>query len=415
MSLSVRFAANIAYVRYYWLYSARENLLIKQKKSLHLELESTRNPMQKFVFVALLFISTGANAITYNITQLPPLSATGGSTAYGMNSSGQVVGNSYNSATGLYEAVVWNNGAVISLGVQGMARAINDSGTVVGETGSDAASSTGVGNGVAFMYSGGVYTSLGTLGGTASGAWGINNSGTIVGMSNIGADPANVLKAHAFKYSGGVMTDLGTNAPDGYSRAHGINAAGESVGRGSVGTFTGSDKFMAYWDSTNALTIVPGPTTYSTAYDINNNGIIVGNGRSLTSGLDQRAMWWDENGVIHTLDPFAGGNRSQFWALNDAGVMVGYARNGVTAASDRATISYDGITLIDLNTLVVDLTGWQTLTQAYDINGSGQIVGVGILSNGQQGAFILTAVPIPAAVWLFASGLGLLGWMRRKR
>jgi len=30
------------------------------------------------------------------------------------------------------------------------------------------------------------------------------------------------------------------------------------------------------------------------------------------------------------------------------------------------------------------------------------------------GALSLTAIPVPAAVWLFASGLGLLGWMRRR-
>jgi hypothetical protein len=29
--------------------------------------------------------------------------------------------------------------------------------------------------------------------------------------------------------------------------------------------------------------------------------------------------------------------------------------------------------------------------------------------------FTLNIVPIPAAVWLFGSGLGLLGWMKRKR
>ena len=27
----------------------------------------------------------------------------------------------------------------------------------------------------------------------------------------------------------------------------------------------------------------------------------------------------------------------------------------------------------------------------------------------------VSAVPVPAAVWLFASGLGLLGWMKRGR
>jgi len=183
--------------------------------------------MQKFILASLLFISTAANAVSYTITQLPPLSSTGASTAYGMNSSGQVVGNSYNSATGLYEAVVWNNGAIVSLGVEGMARSINDSGAVVGETGSYAAINNFTQtNGVAFMYTGGVYTSLGTLGGNNSGAFSINNDGTIVGWSYTSGNPAFPTYAQAFKYEGGTMTNMGANATDGYSRAHSINDSG---------------------------------------------------------------------------------------------------------------------------------------------------------------------------------------------
>src|ERR1039458_9086707 len=66
-------------------------------------------------------------------------------------------------------------------------------------------------------------TDLGTLGGTQSWASGINASGQVVGSAQIAGDAT----WHAFLYSGGIMTDLGTLG--GYTAAIGINASGQVV------------------------------------------------------------------------------------------------------------------------------------------------------------------------------------------
>ena len=81
------------------------------------------------------------------------------------------------------------------------ATGINNSGQIVGY--SDLVGNTAE---HAFLYSGGVISDLGTLGGTNSTAFGINNKGQAVG----GAYLANNTTEHAFLYSGGVMSDLGT-------------------------------------------------------------------------------------------------------------------------------------------------------------------------------------------------------------
>ena len=80
--------------------------------------------LKTIVTLGLLLASATANAVTYNITQLSTLGSD--SKAFGLNENGQVVGQSYNASTSQLESVIWNNGVIQSLGVTGIARAVNN-------------------------------------------------------------------------------------------------------------------------------------------------------------------------------------------------------------------------------------------------------------------------------------------------
>ena len=69
---------------------------------------------------------------------------------------------------------------------------------------------------------------LGTLGGTFSGAFAINNKNQVVGVSET---PDR--RTHAFLWSKNEMMDLGTLGGDG-SVAEAVNDAGQVVGSSSV-------------------------------------------------------------------------------------------------------------------------------------------------------------------------------------
>jgi len=77
----------------------------------------------------------------------------------------------------------------------------------------------------------------------------------------------------------------------------------------------------------------------------------------------------------------------------------------------RGQLAGGGITF--LSGVAVGTGDWlnlQSVTFRADANGFGFGFATAEIDN-----VMLTAVPIPAAVWLFGSGLGMLGWMRRRQ
>ncbi len=117
-------------------------------------------------------------------------------------------------------------------GSRSIAFSINDSGQIVGQ--SDYLISSPFLHHAFLTTAGSAMQDLGTLGGGFSTANGINNAGQIAGNSTLTGDTA----VHAFIYQNGAMTDLNTLLPanSGWvlQNAAAINDIGQIVGQGTL-------------------------------------------------------------------------------------------------------------------------------------------------------------------------------------
>lgn len=215
-------------------------------------------------------------------------------------------------------------------------------------------------------------------------AYGISADGsTIVGFSNVDDSPYGGSQAFRWTASEG-MVGLGHlpnhNEPD-HGRALAASADGSVIVGASNSLFyeeafrwTSDGGMVGLGVINNSGAVVPGMGGSSVARDVSADGsVIVGTSGGPGDSGEGAFVWTEEAGMQFLFD-----------------VLVA---NGVEG-----------------------LEGW-TLGNAYGVSADGRwVVGSGTNPLGQAEAFLanIAPVPIPPAVWLFGSALGLMGVMRRK-
>ena len=363
-----------------------------------------------------LSVTTAAHAASYTVTDLGTLGGTE-SFGSGLNAGGQVAGASYTTGGAAYHTFLWKpttpngaSGTKTDLGTLGgtesFGNGLNASGQVTGES-----STTGDAATHAFLWkpttpggaSGTMYNLL-TLGGTNSYGYGINATGQVTGASDTTGDSTT----HAFLWkpstpngTSGTMHDLGSLGGT-ESDGGAINASGQVSGSSLT---TGDAAYHAFlWKPSTPngtsgtmhdLLTLGG--TESFGGTINANGQVAGFSYTTGDAAYHAYLWTPTtpNGTSGTMQDLTtlGGLNSYSYNVGAGGQVVGASEVEITSDHTHAFLYTSGSGMVDLNTLIDPLSGWELLDAA-DINDAGQITGQGLIG-GQYHAYLLTPVPIP--------------------
>lgn len=306
---------------------------------------------------------SGRIAARYSVTEIKLEGTASISTISAINDSGLVLG-SYTDVAKRY-AFTWTVDAgftVVAEELIPVAGGLNADGDyllndVAGEVG--------------FLGRAGSHERLPSPPGQAFLASGLNASGTIVGEGRAGSTQTT-----GFRLENGQFTPL-YGLPNGrYDTPHAINTAGVSVGdavdelgvRHAIRYGAEEPEVLDTLDSVSAE-----------AYDINERGSIVG-----TYSFDlnvPRAFYFADGQLKDLGHPSSGSGSVAARAINDGELVVGEAEAAFAWSPS------DG--LVDLNTRLGGVTGWQ-LMRATDVNNGGQIVGIASLQGVGQVGFLLT-------------------------
>ncbi len=320
-------------------------------------------------------VLTATPAAIFSMYTLTDVGTFGGAitSATGINSSGDIVGFSDNPNVGT-RAFLWRNGTMTDLGTLGgsccaAAYGINDSGTVVGMV---------TPSQIPFRYTSvsgmvrlGPFSPL-----TLNEVDAINGTGQIVGQGQDFNVPSAPFVAMIY-YNGTVQrlapTELGPSWPQA------VNAFGQAAGFTYDFDPNNTHACLFSGGQVYDLGILPGGFR-SEAEGINDSGQVVG--FSVTTNFDERAFIYSAGTMTDLGTLGAPGGYSHAYGINNAGQVVG-------ESDGRAFIYTAGGGMVDLNS-VTNLGGFMVLRQARAINASGQIAGYGDFSDGNEHAFLLT-------------------------
>jgi probable HAF family extracellular repeat protein len=253
-----------------------------------------------------------------------------------------------------------------------------------------------------FLWKEGVMNPLPTLGGNNGVAYAINNRGEVAGTAeNTTLDPQcpapQVLHFKPVVWEKGVIHKLPTFGGDPDGVAQEINDNGEVVGgSGTCATFNANFLYnlvpvhALLWEKGKATDLgnlggQTGQAGGNIAYDINNQGQVVGNS-DLPGDTTFHAFLWTKTTGMQDLGTLSGDIASVSISINDAGSVIGASLDA--NFSPRAFLWEKGA-MTDLNTLIAGDSPLYLLTGC-SINSRGEITGLGLTSTGETHTYLAT-------------------------
>ncbi|MBL8880973.1 MAG: hypothetical protein JNG88_17805 [Phycisphaerales bacterium] len=226
----------------------------------------------------------------------------------------------------------------------------------------------------------------------------INDAGDMAGDANYAAD------TFPYLWTNGQVISLGTLGTGRVAVAFGINASAQVVGASLLDDSPFPEAHAFLWNDSliDLGTFTGGSTEDSVAYDINDDGVIVGSSqRANQSGYTIAVMWQD--GQIVDLGALPGDRWSEAVAINNLGQIVGTSAQTYDANGKDAVLWSDG-QIIQIGPLEPPTPPYSHFfSECFDINDFGEIVGRGIVNPyltvgflWRNGEFTLTTELVPS-------------------